>query len=776
VAREVKAGQIKTGPRDQSSNAYAPIKASTSTGASIYTVAQGDTLQSIAKTVYGDSQQWYRIAQANGLTGSQDLQLGQALRIPALASGAHNNSTTFKPYDPSKVIGDTTPTMPMPKHGGCGALGTILMIVVAVVVTIYTAGAAATAWSSVAAEAASAGASTMSIGASALAGSYGAAGAAAAVVGGAVGSIASQAVGMATGDVRSFSWKSVALSAIGSGITAGIGNAGIFKEIDSVSRVAGMAARAASANALTQGVGVLTGMQSSFNWKSVAASAVGAGVGDAVSQGLQGNAAFQSSLGRAAEFTTRTLSSLAAGSAAAAVGGGRFSIQQVATDAFGGVIGNSLVDAMLPSDPLGDFIAKNQSAWDQRATAAAAFNQLVDAFGQQHDRFDGIDVAGPGGSSDGIRKAGASQGLLDAMSKASDGFEYLRASMSTGGYDPQRLAELLAQGLGLLNDARTTLQSNPDLAREAIDRGLTFPKDIGTLDTLGLFGDQATVHRMAVAVAQAGGVDRWTPQGIADQLNAYQGFDDAFMSRIPGDAMVEKAAPALYMNTLWEAHTHSDTMMAYLLSMDDRQFAQLGSYADSVISAGGMVGYKDREGLAVALGGMQGGLLGLRGLASVAGAGLSNVATGLAGALDRLAMGEGIFANSTLGRILAPAVRPMFVVPPGVKGGIGFASDAKLLDHFEKHGAEFSSKTADEYLQVGKDIMRNGQKVEYLYNGEIRTGHVQFMGNSSNGTAKFGFVGTNADGAITTIHVESGNSFWKMLNGSPINKVIKPVP
>ena len=73
--------------------------------------------------------------------------------------------------------------------------------------------------------------------------------------------------------------------------------------------------------------------------------------------------------------------------------------------------------------------------------------------------------------------------------------------------------------------------------------------------------------------------------------------------------------------------------------------------------------------------------------------------------------------------------------------------------------------------------MQNGQKVEYLYKeGEIRTGYVQFMENSSkNGTAKFGFVGTNADGAITTIHVESGNSFWKMLNNGNLDKVIKPV-
>lgn len=72
--------------------------------------------------------------------------------------------------------------------------------------------------------------------------------------------------------------------------------------------------------------------------------------------------------------------------------------------------------------------------------------------------------------------------------------------------------------------------------------------------------------------------------------------------------------------------------------------------------------------------------------------------------------------------------------------------------------------------------MQGGDKVQYLYKGEMRTGYVQFMGNSSRGDAKYGFVGTNPDGAITTIHVESGKSFWKMLNGNPKDKTIRPVP
>lgn len=105
-----------------------------------------------------------------------------------------------------------------------------------------------------------------------------------------------------------------------------------------------------------------------------------------------------------------------------------------------------------------------------------------------------------------------------------------------------------------------------------------------------------------------------------------------------------------------------------------------------------------------------------------------------------------------------------------------FADREKLVRHFETHGAEFGSKNPDEYLQVGREIMGQGDKVEYVYKGEVRNGYVSFMGNTSRGDAKFGFVGTNPEGFITTIHTQSGNNFWKMLNGSPVVKNIAPVP
>lgn len=103
-----------------------------------------------------------------------------------------------------------------------------------------------------------------------------------------------------------------------------------------------------------------------------------------------------------------------------------------------------------------------------------------------------------------------------------------------------------------------------------------------------------------------------------------------------------------------------------------------------------------------------------------------------------------------------------------------FASQTKLLEHFGKHGAEFGAKSAEEYLQIGRDIMRNGHKVTYRYGDEIRTGYVAYMRNSSKGGRSiFGFVGTNAAGEITTIHAKGAKDLWKLLNGSAADKTIR---
>ncbi|WP_205408889.1 hypothetical protein [Listeria goaensis] len=118
--------------------------------------------------------------------------------------------------------------------------------------------------------------------------------------------------------------------------------------------------------------------------------------------------------------------------------------------------------------------------------------------------------------------------------------------------------------------------------------------------------------------------------------------------------------------------------------------------------------------------------------------------------------------------------------------GANFGNVEKLEGHFSKHGGEFGKafSNADEYLAGANDVIKNGTKVQYSYNGEIRTGYVKFMKNSSltnaNGVpiksyAKFEFVGTNNLGEITTYHVESGRTFWEMMNNGSNIPVINPI-
>ena len=68
-----------------------------------YTVQVGDTLDSVAQRVYGDSRYAYLIAQANGLQLGSPLTMGMVLHIPQ-ATTATNSSSTFQPYAQSAIV------------------------------------------------------------------------------------------------------------------------------------------------------------------------------------------------------------------------------------------------------------------------------------------------------------------------------------------------------------------------------------------------------------------------------------------------------------------------------------------------------------------------------------------------------------------------------------------------------------------------------------------------------------------------------------------------
>nr|WP_258537876.1 LysM domain-containing protein [Pandoraea pnomenusa] len=324
-------------------------------------VQAGDTLESIAHSAYGDSKLWYLIAEANGLSGNSDLRVGQSLTIPNRVSTVHNDSKTFKPYDPSQVIGDTTPNLPMPAAADSGGLGTIIMVVVAVVASVFTAGVAAMGLT--AAMNASFG-TIMASGASAMLGGATISGAVtmttvgaieAAAIGGAVGSLASQLTGVAIGTQNGINFGQIALSGlsagIGSGAGAGIGGASIGAS----------ALRAAATNVAVQGVGVVTGLQSSFNWTSVAASAAGGAVGGALNAG-GANSIAQSINNEIGGVLGRTVTGMLVGTAAAAttsvLRGGRIAMQQVATDAFGNALGTALGASLEPGNSATSFLSR----------------------------------------------------------------------------------------------------------------------------------------------------------------------------------------------------------------------------------------------------------------------------------------------------------------------------------------------------------------------------------------------------------------------------------
>ena len=210
-------------------------------------VKDGDTLQSVAETLWGDSSLWYMIASANGLQAGQTLTVGTVLKIPNKIHNIHNDTDSFRVYDPNEAIGDTSPTAPKPNKGNkCGVLGQVLLVAVAVAVAALLPGATP-------------------------------------VVQAIAGSVASQAVGLATGIQQKFSFKSLALAAITAGVGSkiGISNLPGGKLVNDI-------ATGVARSAVTQGIGIATGLQSKFSWAGLAA----AGIGNGVTQAIAGRIGF----------------------------------------------------------------------------------------------------------------------------------------------------------------------------------------------------------------------------------------------------------------------------------------------------------------------------------------------------------------------------------------------------------------------------------------------------------------------------------------------------
>jgi YD repeat-containing protein len=315
-----------------------------------YTVRAGETLESIARNLWGDSSLWYQLASANGLSGPGSPGEGRTLAIPANAMSNAHNASTFRPYDPAKAIGDISPTNPKPSKkagGGCGMIGAIILVVIAVAVSAVVAP-----WAT--GIIAGQGASVIGgIAAAALGGA----------IGGAAGAIASQAVGLATGMQSKFDWKGVALGALGGAIGGGLGKFAALSQagsgLNGAAAITGTlgkvgnflggsgfisgAARGLLSSALTQGIGVATGLQKKFDWAGVAGAAIGGGVGNAL--GAQSLAGHMSLGNIMANVASSSAGAIANASARSLIDGSDFGDNLMAAlpDVIGSTIGNMLI-------------------------------------------------------------------------------------------------------------------------------------------------------------------------------------------------------------------------------------------------------------------------------------------------------------------------------------------------------------------------------------------------------------------------------------------------
>ncbi|MDH4134159.1 MAG: LysM peptidoglycan-binding domain-containing protein [Gammaproteobacteria bacterium] len=383
---------------------YEPINAQypAATG-STYTARGGESLQEVARTLWGDALMWYLIAEANGLRGTERLLAGQVLVIPNKVTNIHNSAETFRPYNPGEVIGNIDPTLPAPpSQKDCG-LKQILIIIIVVVVTIYAAGVAAQFMGLTAPAGAAAGVG--SVGMATLGGSAVATGGAiagtlgvtatsvlAAAVGAAVGSAVGQLAGMAMGLQDEFSWKQVGLAALGAGVTAGVGaGANALSNAGRVAATTGQSAstlqragqwysqlnpalqagtRAAVASAVTQG------LRGKWSWREIGASAVGAAAGHQMSEQLSKSGELAKSLG---QVGIGTLSGSVGGSLSQAIATGRVDPGAVFFSSLGNAIGNSIVGEMTrgPETQLPEAVAREA---ENNPAVAALYRKAVENF------------------------------------------------------------------------------------------------------------------------------------------------------------------------------------------------------------------------------------------------------------------------------------------------------------------------------------------------------------------------------------------------------------
>ncbi|CEG56767.1 conserved protein of unknown function [RHS_repeat] [Legionella fallonii LLAP-10] len=349
---------------DSSVNGVAPDAPQDNIGS--YTIQAGDTLESIALQLYGDSSLWYLLAGANGISDknaqagrSDQLHIGQRLTIPAAAVGQHHTQATHKVLNANQMIGDTSATViaplaptppPLPKKHSL--FSKIVVAVVSVVATVMTAGIMG-ALAGVGATSSGLFATGMEVLGGSLMHSLGAT-LGAGFTAGFIGNIASQGVAKAMELQESISLKGALITglatAASSGLLRGLNGSKVYQQFTntmdelSVSKAFSIssAAQLMEQNALSQSISLSLQKHQHFDWEQLAVSGVTAGLMggalgsklDKTLRGLDHNTGMLSSELRA--LTNAGLNS--------AVAGSQLNALDVLQDNLGDAIGSAITD------------------------------------------------------------------------------------------------------------------------------------------------------------------------------------------------------------------------------------------------------------------------------------------------------------------------------------------------------------------------------------------------------------------------------------------------
>ena len=496
---------VAQGDFDQSLNPITSYDQGSSGGA--YSVREGDTLAGLAERLWGDASLWWKIAEANGLTGQAALVEGQALTLPAGVMRATHNAQTFQPYDPSETLGDTAPTtlQPTPKKNKCGVFGRIFLVVIAVAVAaitkdFLTAGR------------------ILSVGAKV----------AVAAVSGATGSIVSQGVGVATGIQDKFSWNAVALAAIGGGVGAsGVGDK-FANALGVTSKTGVVAVSGAFNSALTQGIGVATGLQDKFDWAGVAAAGVGAYVGAHAADHWVG--------ANASDFTRSLVANTASGLANAAVrtliDGSDFgdNILAALPDVLGQTIGGAFADGISgASKPKPLTAAKIELFAPMEEANYSPLTELADIIDMPT-----FDIAMP-------RQRAAASGDFDwgavwADVRESESMRLLReaqdarspAGAGNALFSPD-MVETLHATANVAHRVERWYEGQPESIRRAIDAGVQVPGLMTQIIMRAIAPeqyDEMMGHLEFIAGQTVEEFQTWNDANLANGLYTQQTFDD----------------------------------------------------------------------------------------------------------------------------------------------------------------------------------------------------------------------------------------------------------